>query len=63
MLLWEHLLKLWGSLLQCIIHFLRKGFADFAAKKGAKNDDFKTALKMAEWLRDDMKGDVQGKIK
>ena len=42
---------------------MRKGFADFAAKKGAKNDDFKTALKMAEWLRDDMKGDVQGKIK
>ena len=42
--------------------FLRQGFAGFAAKKGAKNEDFKTSLKMAEWLRDDMKGDVQGKI-
>merc|ERR1712200_94372 len=38
------------------------GFAGFAAKKGAKNEDFKTSLKMAEWLRDDMKGDVQGLV-
>ena len=56
------LVKVMGIIASMYNTFLFKGFAGFAAKKGAKNEDFKTSLKMAEWLRDDMKGDVQGKI-